>query len=73
LRPRRDDTIDAPVVFPDAAVAVAAFLSAGATALALQHSGQPAVEKAVYDALDPFIGDLGQVALPGWFRVVEAS
>ena len=72
MSPRSDDTIEATVVFPDAAAAVRAFLSAGATALAIRHSGQPAVEKAVYDALGPFIGDLGQVTLPGWFRVVEA-
>jgi hypothetical protein len=24
-------------------------------------------------ALDPFVGDHGQVTLPGWFRVVETS
>ncbi|HEU4426576.1 MAG TPA: class I SAM-dependent methyltransferase [Pilimelia sp.] len=73
LRRRRDDTLDATVVFPDAPTAVAAFLSAGATALALRHGDPPAVEKAVRDALDPFIGDLGQVTLPGWFRVVETT
>lgn len=71
LRPRRDDTLDATVVFPDAPAAAAAFLSAGTTTLALRHSDPPAVETAVHDALDPFIGDLGQVTLPGWFRVVE--
>jgi hypothetical protein len=71
LRLRRDQTLDATVTFPDAPAAVAAFLSAGATALVLQHCDPTAVEKAVRDALDPFIGDLGQVTLPGWFRVVE--
>lgn len=73
MSPCSDDTIEATVVFPDAAAAVRAFLSAGATALAIRHSGQPAVEKAVYDALDPFIEDLGRVTLPGWLRVVEAG
>jgi hypothetical protein len=73
MTPRRDDTIEVPVTFPDAANAVGAFLSAGATALALQHSGQPAAEKAIYAALRPFIDDLGRVTLPGWFRVVEAG
>jgi SAM-dependent methyltransferase len=73
LRPRRDNTLDATVVFPDVPAAVAAFLSAGATTLALRHSDPPAVEKAVHDALGPFVGDRGQVTLPGWFRVVETS
>jgi SAM-dependent methyltransferase len=73
LSPLVDDTVDATVVFPDAAAAVAAFLSAGATALAVNHSGQPTVEAAVYDALTPFIADDGRVTLPGWFRVVQAD
>lgn len=68
-----DDTIEATVVFPNAGTAAAAFLSAGATALAIEHSGYPAVEEAVHDALGPFIADDGRVRLPGWFRVVEAG
>jgi SAM-dependent methyltransferase len=68
-----DDTIEAPVVFHDAAAAVDAFLSAGATTLAIQQSGEPAVEKALYGALGPFAGELGRLTLPGWFRVVEAG
>jgi SAM-dependent methyltransferase len=70
-KPRRDDTLDATITFPDAPTAVAAFLSAGATTLALRHGDPSAVGKAVRDALDPFVGNLGQVTLPGWFRVVE--
>jgi SAM-dependent methyltransferase len=69
----RDDTLDATVVFPDQPAAVAAFLSAGTTTLALQHFDLSAVEKAVHDGLDPFVGDHGQVTLPGWFHVVESS
>jgi len=70
---RSDATVEATVVFPDADAAVGAFLSAGATALAIRHSGQVAVKNAVHAAVDPFVGDLGLVTLPGWFRVVEAG
>lgn len=68
-----DDLIEATVVFPNADTAASAFLSAGATALAIEHSGHPAVEKAVNDALGPFIAADGRVTLPGWFRVIEAG
>jgi SAM-dependent methyltransferase len=71
MSPRSDQTIEAPSIFPDAGAAVVAFLSAGATALAIRHSGQPAVERALHAALTPFTGDHGQVTLPGWFRVVQ--
>jgi SAM-dependent methyltransferase len=69
---RSDETIGATTVFSDAAAAVEAFLSAGATELAVQHSSQSAVQLLLYDALTPFIGEGGQVSLPGWFRVVQA-
>jgi SAM-dependent methyltransferase len=70
---RSDETVEAPVVFPDAAAGVVAFLSAGATALAVRHSGQPAVEQALSNALDRFTADGGHIVLPGWFRVAQAS
>ena len=70
--PRSDETIGATTVFTDAAAAVEAFLSAGATELAVQYSGQSAVATALYDALTPFTGEGDQVSLPGWFRVVQA-
>jgi SAM-dependent methyltransferase len=73
MSPLADETLEATVGFPDAATAVGAFLSAGATGLAVGHSGQAAVEKAVRDALSPIIAGDGSVTLPGWFRVVEAS
>jgi SAM-dependent methyltransferase len=73
VNPRSDQTIQATTVFPDSTAAVNAFLSAGATALAIRHSGEPAVEAAVYDALAPFTGDHGRVKLPGWFRAVETG
>ncbi|MGH8825423.1 MAG: hypothetical protein ACRDVN_13230 [Jiangellaceae bacterium] len=60
-------------MFPDAAAAVGAFLGAGATALAVRYSGQPAVEKAMNDAIVPFTADDGRVVLPGWFRVVQSG
>jgi SAM-dependent methyltransferase len=70
--PRSDETIGATTVFANAAAAVEAFLSAGATELAVQHSGQSAVATALYDALAQFSGEGDQVSLPGWFRVVQA-
>ncbi|MGH8836618.1 MAG: class I SAM-dependent methyltransferase, partial [Actinomycetes bacterium] len=72
MSPRSDQTIEATMVFPDTGAAVAAFLSAGATALAIRHSGQHAVEQALHEALAPFTKD-GQVILPGWFRVVQTG
>jgi hypothetical protein len=59
-------------VFADAAAAVEAFLSAGATELAVQYPGQSAVVTALYDALSQFTGAGDHVSLPGWFRVVQA-
>ena len=73
MSPRSDEIIEATTVFPDTGAAVAAFLSAGATALAIRHSGQDAVEEALHDALTPFTEDDGQVTLPGWFRVVQTG
>jgi ubiquinone/menaquinone biosynthesis C-methylase UbiE len=72
LRARTDDIVESTVAFPDIDTAVRAFLSAGATALAVQHSGRRAVEQALTEALKPLTDDLGTVTLPGWFRVVEA-
>ncbi|MGH8775763.1 MAG: class I SAM-dependent methyltransferase [Jiangellaceae bacterium] len=69
---RTDHTVETTITFADAAAAVRAFLSAGATALAIRHSGEPAVEHAVHDALAPFLGSRGRVTLPGWYRVLEA-
>lgn len=73
MRSRSDETIEATSVFPDTEAAVGAFLSAGATALAIRHSGQSAVETALHAALAPFTGNRGQVTLPGWFRVIQTG
>jgi ubiquinone/menaquinone biosynthesis C-methylase UbiE len=73
MSPQSDETIEATTVFPDTAAAVAAFLSAGATAIAIRHCGQPAVEQALHDAFAPFTEDRGRVTLPGWFRVVQTG
>jgi hypothetical protein len=72
LRARTDNILESTVVFPDIDTALRAFLSAGATALAIGHSGRSAVEQALTEALKPLTDDLGTVTLPGWFRVVEA-
>ncbi len=73
MSPRSDQTIEVTTVFPDTGAAIGAFLSAGATTLAIRHSGQHAVEQALNDALTPLTGDRGQVTLPGWFRVVQTG
>jgi hypothetical protein len=70
--PRSDETIGATTVFTEAGAAVEAFLSAGATELAVRYSGQSTVATALHDALTPFTGEGDQVSLPGWFRVVQA-
>ncbi|HEX6577115.1 MAG TPA: methyltransferase domain-containing protein [Jiangellaceae bacterium] len=71
MDPRTDETVETPSAFFGPAATVNAFLGAGATALAVRHSGEAAVEKALYDAIEPFTGGDGQVTLPGWFRVVQ--
>ena len=73
LRARTDNIVESTVAFPKVETAVRAFLSAGATALAVQRSGRTAVEQALTEALRPLTDDLGTVTLPGWFRVVEAA
>jgi hypothetical protein len=72
LRARTDDVVESTVVFPNIDTAVRAFLSAGATAIAVKHSGRKAVEQALTEAHRQFTDDRGAVTLPGWFRVVEA-
>jgi hypothetical protein len=67
-----DDEVESLIVFDDAAGAVRAFVGAGPTALAIGHSGESAVEQAVRDALGPFTGTDGRVALPTWYRAVVA-
>jgi len=67
-----DTEIETPIAFDDADAAVRAFLGAGPTALAIRHSGESAVAAAVREALRPFTGSQGRVALPGWYRVVLA-
>ena len=57
---------------PAVDVRIGAFLSAGATTLAIRHSGRlrsngPA--RGVYR----ITGDRGRVILPGWFRVIQTG
>jgi SAM-dependent methyltransferase len=73
LTPRRDNTIEATISFPDVPTTVAAFLSAGATSLALRHADLAIVETTIRHAIGPFISDHGGVTLPGWFRAVETT
>jgi len=68
-----DDTVEAGSVFPGVDAAMRAFLSAGATTLAIRHSGQRAVERALIPAFAPYLDEAGRVKLPGWFRIVQAA
>ena len=69
----RDDTeLDCPAVFADLDEAARAFLGAGPTTLAIEHSGYDAVEAAVRQGLEPFVRDAA-VQLPGVFRAVIAT
>lgn len=72
LRVKTDEVVESRVVFSDVPTTVRAFLSAGATAMAVEHSGRSTVEQALTEALRPLTDDVGTVTLPGWFRVVEA-
>jgi hypothetical protein len=67
-----DDEVESLIAFGDAAGAVRAFVGAGPTALAIGHSGEPAVAQAVREALGAFTGTDGRVRLPTWYRVVLA-
>jgi hypothetical protein len=72
LTVHEDDEIESLIFFDDASGAVRAFMGAGPTALAIGQSGEPAVARAVRDALGPFTGMDGRVTLPTWYRVVLA-
>jgi hypothetical protein len=73
LHVRRDDEIDSPAAFPDAATAVRAFSAAGPMAVAVQHSGEVAVAAAVRATLAPFTDTDGRITLPASYRVVIAD
>lgn len=68
-----DNEIESPAVFNDVDTAVRAFVGAGPTALAIQHSGEQPVSQAVRDALRPYTAIDGRITLPGWYRVVTAQ
>jgi hypothetical protein len=70
LRVRHDHEIDCPILFTDAAEAVRAFIGAGPTTLAIQHSGVSAVSEALAGGLGRFTGADNRVTLPGCYRVV---
>jgi SAM-dependent methyltransferase len=67
-----DEELETPIVFDTAHTAVRAFVGAGPTAIAIQHSGEPAVAKVVRSAFTAFTNRDGQIVLPGWYRVVVA-
>jgi hypothetical protein len=73
LNPRDDDEVVCTISFEAVDAAVRAFVGAGATALAIQHSGEGVVADAVRGGLDPFTDAEGHVTLPGWYRAVIAE
>jgi SAM-dependent methyltransferase len=70
---RDDDELPSVVVFADADTAERAFLAAGATRLAIRHSGEDAVRAALRSGLSPFTGLDGRVTLVSTYRAVIAS
>lgn len=72
LTVNQDTLLDCPVSFRDIHEALDAFMQAGPTALAIDHSGEERVASALRQGLEPFRSDSG-VRLPGRFRAVIAS
>ena len=68
-----DEEIETPIVFDSIATAVRAFVGAGPTTIAVQHSGESPVARAAEEALAPFATSTGDVTLPAWYRVVLAQ
>jgi SAM-dependent methyltransferase len=69
----KDEEIECPIVFEDAAAAERAFMGAGPTQLAIQNSGEATVAEAVRTALEPFTDADGRVLLPAWYGAVLAQ
>lgn len=70
LRVQHDHEIDCPILFKDAEAALRAFVGAGPTAVAIQHSGEPAVAQALAESVRLFTGTGDRVILPSRYRVV---
>jgi hypothetical protein len=70
LRVQHDHEIDCPILFKDAEAALRAFVGAGPTTVAIQHSGESAVSQALAESLRPFSCADGRVTLPGRYRAV---
>jgi hypothetical protein len=70
LRVEHDREIDCRIVFRNAEAALRAFRGAGPTAIAIQHSGEAAVARALAESLRPFTRADERVTLPGRYRVV---
>ena len=70
LRVTADEEVDGTVGLADPPAAVRAFLGTGATALALAHSGEPAVADALRSALVRWTAADGSVHLPASYRCV---
>ena len=66
-----DTEIQTPVLFDSIDTSLRAFMGAGPTQMAVEHSGEQVVRDAAHDALKPFLS-AGSVKLPPWYRVVFA-
>jgi hypothetical protein len=73
LRVQHDHEIDCPILFNDAEAALRAFVGAGPTGVAIQHSGESAVARALAESLRRFKGADDRLTLPGSYRVVVAE
>jgi hypothetical protein len=72
LTVREDSELNCPISFDDVDSALSAFMGAGPTALAIEHSGTEAVASAVREGLAQFVSGEG-VRLPGVYRAVIAT
>jgi hypothetical protein len=73
LTTSEDDEIECPIVFDDVDEAERAFMAAGPTQLAIDHSGEKAVAETLRAALGPVTDPGGRVVLPAWYRAVLAQ
>ncbi|HVF78998.1 MAG TPA: hypothetical protein VNA28_11935 [Solirubrobacteraceae bacterium] len=57
---------ETPIAFEAVDDALRAFMGAGPTRLAIDHSGEKAVADAIREALAPFTDADGRITLPSW-------
>jgi hypothetical protein len=65
--------VDVPMEYPDMDYAWRAQKSAGPLQRAIQVVGEPAVKKAVVDAMRPFTSPSGMIRMRNKFRIIVAT